>query len=236
MCTAISTHSGKEKIEKKIVFKRMPANLPPLFYKNAFAFPKNYVVTQEQPHTLNAYTWGLIPGFVKDLDKAREIRLNTVNAKAETIFEKPSFRDSILSKRCLVFIDGFFEYRQVNKLKYPYYINLRGNDIFALGGIYNEWKFLGEIYSTFSVITTAANPLMAEIHNTKLRMPLILDESQYGSWLDPKLSQNDIASLLRPFPDERMQAHTVRKLKPELAESPEAIVPFNYPELQATLF
>jgi putative SOS response-associated peptidase YedK len=236
MCTAISTHSGKEKIEKKIVFRRMPDTLPPLFYKNAFSFPKNYVVTQEQPNTLNAYAWGLIPGFVKDLQKAQEIRLNTVNAKSETIFEKISFRESIQSRRCLVFIDGFFEYRHVNKLKYPYYIRLREEEPFALGGIYNEWKFLGESYSTFSVITTPANELMSEIHNSKLRMPLIIDPADYTNWLDPQLSKPDITDLMRPYADDQMHAHSVQKLKAENAGSETIIKPYNYPELQARLF
>ena len=138
----------------------------------------------------------------------------TLNAKAETIFEKPAFRSSIKENRCLVLVDGFYEWKHVGKYKYPHFIRLKNKEPFALGGIYNDWvsNETGEIIKTFSIITTEANSLMAEIHNSKKRMPLILSRGEEKKWIEPDLSETNIKSLLKPFNVDEMEAYTISKL------------------------
>ena len=166
------------------------------------------------------------------------MRTNTLNAKSETIFEKPSFRSSIGSKRCLLFVKGFYEWRDYNKKKYPYYIHLKNQSVFTFGGIYESWvnKSTGEIINSVSIITTEANPLMAEIHNSKKRMPLILNGAAMNKWIDPKIDKETITQLMKPFDESQMTAHTISKLITSRSENPnqEKVKEiFEYPELPA---
>ena len=120
--------------------------------------------------------------------------------------------------------------------KYPYYIQLKQQDTFAFGGIYGSWvnTETGEIQSTCAVITTAANPLMEMIHNVKKRMPLIFDKDSMLDWIKPKLEQEEIRSLMKPFDENKMMAHTISKLissKTDNPNVPEVKQEFLYPEL-----
>lgn len=203
---------------------------------SAFAFPKIPVLTAENTKEISILNWGLIPRWSKDLNQAFEMRKNTLNARAETIFEKPSFRNSIQNKRCLIFVNGFYEWREINKKKYPYFIHLKEQHTFALGGIYESWvdKETGEIINTCSVVTTEANALMSMIHNSKKRMPLIFDKEHMNEWIRPNLSEEQINALMKPFDEELMSAHTISKLitsRKENPNVPEVQQPFIYPEL-----
>ncbi|WP_419033682.1 SOS response-associated peptidase, partial [Dysgonomonas gadei] len=144
------------------------------YHVNAFAHSLYPIVTDSDE--LQAFNWGLIPSWAKTEEQAKDIENMTINAKADTIFEKPSFRHSILSKRCIVPSTGFFEWRHEGSKKIPYYIRVKDEDIFSMAGIYDVWvnPSTGEIHHSFSIITTDANPLMEYIHNTKKRMPVIL--------------------------------------------------------------
>ncbi len=201
---------------------------------SGFSFSEVPVITAQQPGKLQFMNWGLIPSWIKTEEQAKQSRMNCLNARGETIFEKPSFRNSINQKRCLMPINGFYEWREVNKKKYPYYIYLKQKTAFCLAGIYDEWvyKETGEIVKTISVITTGANPLMAKIHNVKLRMPLILDKQNMKEWLKPNLNRKEITNLMLPFDEQKMKAHTISK-QITRANSNEANVnaPFDYPEL-----
>ncbi|MEI8279802.1 MAG: SOS response-associated peptidase [Bacteroidota bacterium] len=209
------------------------------FYKmSGFAFAKIPVLTTENPDKVQGYYWGLIPKWCKDEAQAKEMRTNTLNAKSETVFEKPSFRASIGSKRCLIFVKGFYEWRDYEKKKYPYYIHLKNEPVFAFGGIYETWvnKETGEVYNTVSIITTEANPLMAQIHNSKMRMPLIISGEDAGRWIDPALSKEEIQDLMKPYDEHQMEAHTISKLITSRKENPnQAAVKevFEYSELPA---
>lgn len=148
---------------------------------------------------------------VKDEKQANEIKRMTLNARADTIFQKPSFQEPIQSKRCLVPSTGYFEWRHEGNKKSPYYIFLKDEEIFSMAGIYDEWldKTTGEIIKTFLIITTEANPLTDYIHNTKHRMPAILRQADEERWLDPKLGKSDIEQLLLPFPADQMDAYII---------------------------
>ncbi|GAB3278707.1 SOS response-associated peptidase [Larkinella harenae] len=173
----------------------------PAAKSSGFAHPRLPVITQENPSEIQLFQWGLIPTWARE-DKAGELAKMTLNAREDTIFEKPSFRDSISNQRCLLLIDGFYEWRHEGKQKIPYFITLSDGQPFALGCIYSIWN--GQ--PTFSIVTTKANPRMEYIHNTKKRMPLMLTHEEERRWIDPELTKTEIRELMQPLDEELMQA------------------------------
>jgi len=159
------------------------------------------------------FRWGLIPSWIRDKASADKFSLSTFNARGETVWEKPAFKKSIQSGRCLVSAHGFFEYHTSPELKTPWYIRLKDNDIFAFAGIYDIWinNETGETFNTYSILTTTANPLMEKIHNIKKRMPVILPKNMEESWLNKVSSRDLLNSLLKPYPEDKLEAHTVSK-------------------------
>ena len=176
---------------------------------NAFTFPDYPIITADRE--VQSFKWGLIPIWVKDKKQADEIKRMTLNARTDTIFQKPSFREPIMKKRCIVPSTGYFEWRHEGNKKIPYYIYVKDEPIFSMAGIYDEWldKTTGEVVKSFSIITTDPNSLTDYINNTKHRMPAILSMEDEERWLDPKLAKTEIERLLRPFPPERMDAYVI---------------------------
>jgi putative SOS response-associated peptidase YedK len=204
---------------------------------SGFTHPALPVVTSEG---LELYDWGLIPSWVKDEPTANDIRTKTLNAMGETVFEKPSFRRSIASRRCLFPVSGFYEWREFKGVKYPYYIQLAEADYFSLGALYDTWIHpqTAEVKNTFSIITTPANPLMEKIHNLKKRMPLILSPDDEMKWLDPTLKPDQIKDLIKPYPQEMMTAYTISRHANNVRihrDYPEILTPVHYPELEENL-
>ena len=151
--------------------------------------------------------WGLIPSWAKD----PKIGNQCINAKAETVAEKPSFRSAFKKRRCLVIADGFYEWQVQGARKRPMWIGLRDRRPFAFAGLWEYWKPAdGEPLETCTIITTEPNDLMATIHN---RMPVILAPSSYEQWLNPAFQQVEaLNALLRPFPAEHMTVFPVSTL------------------------
>ena len=180
------------------------------YHVNAFNFPKCPIITSSDE--VQVFNWGLIPFWIKTEEDADEIRRMTLNARADTIFEKPSFREPIMKKRCIVPSTGYFEWRHEGGKKIPYYIYLKNEDIFSMAGIYDTWldKETGNEHTTFSIITTDTNPLTDYIHNTKHRMPAILSKEDEEKWLEPGLSKAEIATLLNPYDADLMDAYVIR--------------------------
>ncbi|WP_294591660.1 SOS response-associated peptidase [uncultured Bacteroides sp.] len=176
---------------------------------NAFNFPKCPVITSSEE--IQVFNWGLIPFWTKTEKDAEEIRKMTLNARADTIFEKPSFREPIMKKRCIVPSTGYFEWRHEGSKKIPYYIYLKNEEIFSMAGIYDTWldKSTGVEHTTFSIITTDTNPLTDYIHNTKHRMPAILSKVDEEKWLESALSKADISALLKPYDAALMDAYMI---------------------------
>lgn len=150
---------------------------------NGFEFPKTPIITTEYPEIIEHYNWGLIPHWAKNDD----IKAITLNAKIETLTEKPSFRDAV-TQRCLVIANGFYEWQWMDskgKNKVKYQIGIENEELFAFAGLYSLWTDTntGEIKKTYTIVTTEANPLMAEIHNIKKRMPIILKPEDEKKWL-----------------------------------------------------
>jgi len=222
-------------IQNKVVTENQLNLFEETFLVNGFDNPAMPVITDDKPDEIQFFQWGLIPAWVKDTETAKTIRNNTLNAKAETIFEKASFKNSILEKRCLILCSGFFEWQKIKGKKYPYYISLKDDEIFVFAGIWSTWtdKETGEIFNTYSIITTEANDLVSEIHNTKKRMPVILEPGDALKWINKSISEEDIKNLMKPMDSSKMKAHTIKKFVPSDFEkiTSEIIAYYYYPEL-----
>ncbi len=196
MCyrTRLNADLGQIEISFEAAFLE-PDGYEPQEEINGFAHKPYPVITDEHPGKIQLFDWGLIPFWAKE-DK---IKRATLNAKVETLTEKPSYRQSV-NKRCLVIADGFYEWQWLDpkgKEKQKYLIRPKDQDIFALAGIYSHWtdKQTGEQRSTYSIVTTEANELMAEIHNNKKRMPIVLQERDRRRWL----TEEDYSGFAFPY-------------------------------------
>ena len=208
----------------------------PVFHANGFSFLQMPVITQDKPDRIQLFNWGLIPHWVKTKADADKLRAQTLNARSETVFEKPSFRSYISNSRCLVIADGFYEWMDFQKRKYPHLVFLKNKELFCFAGICATWtdKETGEHIHSFSILTTDANPMMARIHNSKKRMPVIIPPKLYEKWLSPGLDKEGIQSFFKPYPDTEMEAYTIGKLitsRTGDSNVPEIMDPVTYPEL-----
>lgn len=179
-----------------------------------------YVITNERPTELTAMRWGLIPSWSKDTAIGGKL----INARSETLEEKPSFRTAYRKRRCIVPVNGFYEWKTEGSAKQPLYIHPRSGGLFALGGLWETWKdpAAGEIITTFTIITTEANTFMRAFHE---RMPLILTRADYEPWLktdDPLV----LRSLLKSASSDEMDAYPVtRAVNRPAYDAPDCIVP-----------
>jgi putative SOS response-associated peptidase YedK len=209
MCYYTANKNGISKLEKRFHAKAKVAEFTAEEKNNGFQHPTLPVILNQNPQTIDFLSWGLIP-FWANPEQAKTIASKTLNAKSETIFEVASFKDSILSKRCIILVDGFYEWQHIGKDKNEFFITLRDEQPFAMGGVWSSWiNTNGETKQTFSIITTPANPLMEEIHNTKKRMPLILPKESEQKWLSQNLSKHEIIHLMQPFDSSLMKANQV---------------------------
>ncbi len=215
VCFTVAIHLTREEIEKRFgVNFREGDDYEANYYYNAFTLPRMPVITSGDPKLVQLYKWGLIPFWSKDREFAEKIRRQTFNARSETLHKKPSFKNSLKNKRCLVVARGFFEWQHRNGDKIPHYVYLNEEMPFAFAGLYDSWtdRKTGEILDTFSIITTVANPMMAGIHNSKKRMPAILYPEAEKDWLDTALPDMEAQELLGPFDENLMKAHPISKM------------------------
>ena len=184
-------------------------------------------IPNDAKNTADFFLWGLIPSWSKDQGIANKL----INARGETIAEKPSFRGSFKYKRCLILADGFYEWKTQTgagaKTKTPYFIHMKDCQPFAFAGLWDEWHSPdGGTLRTCTIITTEPNELMSTLHN---RMPVILDKNNYADWLDPAphaKRPEGLLPLIRPFPADRMSAYPVSRLVNAPGnDRPECIVP-----------
>ena len=236
MCYRVSI-PGPEALERRFNAQYLGEPFKRQYHTSAFDIPKLPVITDEKPRQITLFHWGLIPFWVKDTKTANELRVKTANARAESIYEKPAFRTSAQNKHCLVLADGFFEWREINGLKYPYYIQLQNREPFAFAGLWDSWRdsITDKTIQTCTIITTAANTLLATIHNQKKRMPVILEKNGEQLWITSGLDKDQVESLLKPYHDEEMRAYTISKLITARGKNPnvsEVIQPFQYPGVE----
>ncbi len=207
---------------KEIEEKLAPMTDLPLYHVSGFDHPQLLIYTNKSPNYPTVSTWGLIPSWIQDENQAKKHWNKTLNARSESIFETASFKDSAKNKRCIIYIDGFFEHYHYQKNTYPYYIYRKDKKAMALAGLWNEFldESNGEIIHSFSIVTTKANDLMKKIHNnpklSEARMPLILPQEFENKWLkmvDNELDVIQLIELISKHPNNELKAHTVNNLK-----------------------
>jgi putative SOS response-associated peptidase YedK len=149
------------------------------------------------------YQWGLVPAWSND---HRREHVGLINARAETLLEKPSFSESFQRRRCLIPADGFYEWKRSGKSKQPYYFQLKDEGAFAFAGIWDQWQGDGRLIVSCAIITTTPNELLASIHD---RMPVILSPSSHRAWLHNEATPAELTALLSPFPADEMKVYPV---------------------------
>lgn len=259
MCYDVkATLQTQLKYAKKYTPELVPeieAKLAPLLEKtelnwqhvSGFVHPHLLIYTQQNNWNPQIAQWGLIPEWAKDEAQAKSIQNKTLNARSETIFEKPSFKLAAESKRCVIAIDGFYEHHHFAGKTFPYFFyNDNGNPL-TLAGLWSDWRnpTSGISQKTFSIVTTRGNSTFQEIHNNpKLnepRMPVILNDNQVESWLNPTISQQELGLLFEPKAHPNLKHHTVAKLKGKLANKDKMNAAKHYryaalEEIQGNLF
>ncbi|MBT8327443.1 MAG: SOS response-associated peptidase [Bacteroidia bacterium] len=213
-----------------------------LNHVSGFSHPQMIIYTSEAPFAPTLATWGLVPSWVRDEQQKNAIWNKTLNARGEKIWEKPSFRSSAKNKRCIIYIEGFYEHRHLNGKTFPYYIYHKEKDLLPVAGLYSKWfnPDAGHDIHTFSIVTTKANELMTTIHNNpKLkepRMPLLLIEETQEEWLrmvEEPADKKLIEELIKPYPDHELNGYTVSRIrgKDALGNVEEATNEVIYPEI-----
>ena len=165
------------------------------------------VVVHHDRNHVELMRWGLVPFWAKD----EKIGYKMINARAETLAEKPSFRKALALKRCIIPADGFFEWMKLDREKIPYYISLKNHSLFGFAGLYDIWHDKqGKELKTYTIITTEPNTVMKPIHD---RMPVILEKGDEEAWLNPDETDPErLLPLLHPYPAHDMEAYPVSRL------------------------
>ncbi|HXH61766.1 MAG TPA: SOS response-associated peptidase [Fimbriimonadaceae bacterium] len=175
------------------------------------------VTDRGQGRQLEFFQWGLVPSWAKDPSIGQKL----INARAETLAEKPSFKAAFKRRRCLLPADGFYEWKGEKGHKQPYFIHLRSKQTFALAGLWEEWETIDGALATCTIVTTDANEMVSDLHT---RMPVLIPPDDFDAWLDPKA--DGPVALLAPYPSDEMEMHPVAKaVSNPRFKSPEAVEP-----------
>ena len=188
--------------------------------------PTQPIITVRKEHgkkvrQLTTMRWGLIPSWARDMS----IGNKTLNARSETVTTTPAFRDSILTKRCLIPADGFYEWRKMGSVKQPYCFEVGGGEVFAFAGLWDQWRSPeGQIIESCTILTTSPNSLVADMHD---RMPVIVPPYKYDQWLDPDVTDFEaIRDILKPCDANLMGRYPVsRKLNNSKIDDAESASP-----------
>jgi len=208
-------------LEDEMIKERFGVTVRSAIYKaryNCAPGQKLAVISNENPGELSLYRWGLIPFWAKD----QKIGYKLINARSESVLEKPSFKNPFRNRRCLVLSDGFYEWRK-EAVKTPFRIRRKDGTAFSMAGIWDKWTSPeGEEVRSFSILTTAPNSLMAKIHD---RMPVILDRETEKRWIE-NVPEEALLEFLKPCHSESLVAFPVSSLvNSPKNDNPELIVP-----------
>ena len=220
MCGRFASNYKRKDVEKEFKIGKLNKVSFDARYNIAPAQIIPAVLEADGERVVNELRWGLIPHWAKDDSFA------SINARAETLSEKASFRDAFRSRRCIIPASGFYEWaKKGSNAKQPFYFYLREKDVFGFAGLWEEWtdKQTGELIETCTIITTEANEVLEPVHD---RMPVILKANNYDQWLDEKEKNTErLKNLLVPYPSNEMGSHAVSKAvnKPSY-DSPELII------------
>ncbi|MBX2828560.1 MAG: SOS response-associated peptidase [Flavobacteriaceae bacterium] len=219
MCYSTSNRKKREELQQALLRQSyehvyVPEDYAPFFHRNGFTHGDLYVITMEEPQKVNPAAWGLVPHWAQHDAEAFWKKSNTLNAKSETIFEKPSYRDSAHEGRCLVLTDGFFEPHHENGVAIPYFCYQPTKahpegDLFLFAGLYTE---LDDGRLTTTILTTDANDFFAEVHNQKKRMPLVLNNDVLEDWLDDGYNEQQLNEIIATgFTQLPFEAHPISR-------------------------
>ena len=202
MCGRFTAVDVKAIYEKYELSDRLPSLQPSYNIAPSHEIPA--IVGTNEGNRLLMLRWGLIPSWSKDDSFAFKM----INARAETIDQKPSFKNLLTRRRCLIPADGFFEWKKEEKSKTPYRFILENEKPFAFAGLWDSWKNeKGETLYTFTIVTTSPNKMIEEVHD---RMPVILNDQGEKIWLDPNTEDKKVLKeLLIPYPSELMDKYQV---------------------------
>lgn len=206
MCGRYTTAAALGPLTKAFPFVHFPDALP--LHYNVAPTQAVPVIASDNAEQVQFFQWGLIPSWAKD----PAIGNRMINARAETLAEKPSFRTAFKRRRCLVLADGFYEWRKEPRgAKTPFYFRLKGREPFAFAGLWEEWTdpATASPLRSCTIITTSANEMLKPIHE---RMPVILHRVDDRSWLSPETSPQDLTQLLAAYPADAMEAIQVSTL------------------------
>lgn len=225
MCGRFVSKAKKEEIEREFKVEIGSSDLTVPRYNIA---PTQFIAAVTEGETsreVSLFKWGLVPHWAKD----ESIGSKLINARAETLSEKPSFRDAFRSRRCIIPASGFYEWQKTAKgAKQPFYFYLKEKEVFGFAGLWEEWldKQTGELTETCTIITTEANEVLKPVHD---RMPVILKADDYNFWLDEKIKDtSELQNLLVPFDAAKMDSHAVsRSINNPAADSEELITRLN---------
>lgn len=205
MCGRFTLTQPSSAIAEQFELPQVPAWQPR--YNIAPTQPVAVVVRTREERQVELFHWGLIPSWAKDLKMGARM----INARAETLAEKPSFRHAFRKQRCLVIADGFYEWHRSGSTKQPYYFFLNSADsdrqLFAFAGLWEHWESGDGEINSCTIITTAPNDVMRSFHD---RMPVMLDVKDHDRWLDPSLERSDqLQSLLQSHPTPNLSYYPV---------------------------
>ncbi len=191
------------------------------------------VITGDDPTQIQLFQWGLIPFWAKE----KSIGSKLINARVETLAEKPSFKHALEQRRCIVPFDGFFEWEKTHYGRIPHYIFCKDQELFSVAGLWEKWADeKGEVVQSFTLITLPANRFMAPLHD---RMPAILSKEKEKNWIDPSISISDALDTLHPYPSAQMDSFTVSERVNKVANNDEELIfekKYKEPPKQGTLF
>jgi putative SOS response-associated peptidase YedK len=220
MCGRFTLTVNPDQLQQQFgLAERPPAELTPRY--NIAPSQAVAVVANNADRKLELFQWGLVPSWAKD----PKIGNKMINARAETLAEKPSFRNALKRRRCLVVADGFYEWKKEGKGKTPIYLQMKDGRPFAFAGLWEIWQPPdGSLLKTCTIVTTAANALVHDIHD---RMPAILAPEDYDRWLEPgEVSPPEVLSLLGPYDPAEMRAVRVStRVNSPGNDTPELILP-----------
>lgn len=221
MCGRFALWADREEIET-VFGLRMPAE-PETGYNIAPSREVTAVRASRDGDREAAFLrWGLVPSWAREPDSGYRM----INARADTVFQKPAYRAAIRRRRCLIPANAFFEWKRTEKGKQPYLIRLREEEVFGLAGLWERWhnRQTGEVIESCAILTTRPNRAMQELHD---RMPVILPPRSYSLWLDPLVGEPDrIAPLLEPYPEEAIQMHAIsREVNNPANDNPSVVKP-----------
>jgi putative SOS response-associated peptidase YedK len=229
MC-ARYTLSKKEKELAKAYEVKLPPNYVPNF--NLAPTQEGLIITADEPAVAQHMHFGLVPHWAESV----KLNFSTLNSRSEEAATNRTWSPLLKHhKTCLVLADGFYEWDRRSGSSVPYHFTLTNREVFAFAGLWSQWKdkFSGELYRSFTIMTTKANDLVGKIHDPKFRMPVILDKSAESLWLSKDLSTSELLSLCNPYPDDLMNCFQVSSkvnatvINKQHNNHPELILPLN---------